>query len=154
MGAIRAPALEYLMTLAVTFEPPPAIVDSPLWERRVLRVASGSFEGPMLAGAAVSGGDWVLIRRDASAELDIRFTLTTAEDELIYFRSTGLFVASTEVAVRIRGGETVPPAAYYFRTAILLETGAPRLRGLNHLLCIGVGQRTPTGMITDVFSVH
>ena len=38
-------------------------------------------------------------------------------------------------------------------TEILFEAGSARLRHLNHSLHIGVGQRTATGMITEVFAV-
>jgi Protein of unknown function (DUF3237) len=142
------------MRIAVEFEAPRAIVDGPLWTRRILHVVGGSFEGPALRGKVLpGGGDWILVRRDGSAELDIRFTLESAEDELVYFRGTGLFVAPEVVATRIRSGECVPPDDYYFRTSILFEAGSARLGHLNHQLHIGVGQRTATGMITDVFAV-
>lgn len=141
------------MRIAVEFEAPRAIVGGPLGTRRILHVAGGEFEGPSLRGKVLSGGDWVLIRRDGSAELDIRFTLITAEDELVYLRSTGLFVASETVATRLRNGESVAPEDYYFRTSILFEAGSAKLDHLNHVLHVGVGQRTAIGMITDVFAV-
>jgi hypothetical protein len=150
----QTPHLKFQMRIAVEFEAPHAIVDGPLWTRRILHVASGEFEGPTLRGKVLSGGgDWVLVRRDGSAELDIRFTLKTAEDELVYFRSTGLFVASEAVATRIRNGANVPSDEYYFRTPILFEAGSARLNHLNHILHLGVGQRTAIGMITEVFAV-
>jgi hypothetical protein len=150
----QSPSLEFKMRIGVEFDAPLAIVDGPLWTRRILHVASGKFDGPELRGSVMSGGgDWVLVRRDGSAELDIRFTLKTVENELVYFRSTGLFVASDTVATRIRNGEHVAPDDYYFRTSILFETGSKRLNHLNHAVHVGVGQRTATGMITDVFAV-
>src|SRR2546423_5497462 len=104
----QSPSLQFKMRIAVEFDAPLAIVDGPLWTRRILHVASGKFDGPELRGNVLSGGgDWVLVRRDGSAELDIRFALKTVEDELVYFRSTGLFVASDAVAMRIRSGEHV-----------------------------------------------
>lgn len=149
----QSPSLEFKMRIAVEFDTPLAIVDGPL-TRRILHVASGKFDGPGLRGIVLAGGgDWVLVRRDGSAELDIRFALKTMDDELVYFRSTGLFVASDAVATRIRSGEHVAPEDYYFRTSILFETGSKKWSHLNHALHIGVGQRTATGMITDVFTV-
>jgi hypothetical protein len=98
------------MRIAVEFRAPHAIVDGPLGTRRILHVANGKFEGPALHGKVLpDGGDWVVVRRDGSAELDIRFTLQTAEGAIVYFRSTGLFVASDSVAMRIRNAESVPP---------------------------------------------
>lgn len=150
----QTPSVEFLMRIAVEFEAPLAIVDGPLWTRRILQVASGRFDGPMLQGSVLpAGGDWVLVRRDGSAELDIRFALKTAADELVLLRGTGLFIASDAIATRIRRGENVAPDDYYFRTSILFETGSTRLRLLNRALHVGVGQRTAIGMITDVFAV-
>jgi len=152
--AQKTPSLEFLMQIAVEFEAPLAIVDGPLWTRRILHVASGRFDGPMLQGSVLpTGGDWVLVRRDGSAELDIRFALKTAENELVFLRSTGLFIASDAIATRIRRGEDVAPDDYYFRTSILFETGSTRFGHLNRALHVGVGQRTAIGMITDVFAI-
>jgi uncharacterized protein DUF3237 len=147
----QPPALTFLMQIAVEFQAPLAIADGPFGVRRILVVASGSFEGSALRGAVLpGGGDWVLARRDGSSELDIRFALKTVEGELIYFRSAGLFVASDAVATRMRNGKT---DHYYFRTTVLFEAGSARLSHLNRALYIGVGQRTASGMITDVFAV-
>ena len=149
----QSPNLAWQMLIAVEFEPPLAIAEGAPLTRRLLHVRSGTFEGPALRGEIVAGGDWVLARGDDSAELDIRFTLKTVEGELLYMRSIGLFVAGDAVVARIRAGADVAPEHYYFRTAILLETGSARLRHLNHILHVGVGQRTATGMVTDVFAV-
>lgn len=149
----QAPHFDFRMRIAVEFATPLAL-DGPLWSRRILHVAGGEFDGPGLQGQVMpGGGDWVLVRNDGSAELDIRFTLRTGTGELVYVRSTGLFVAPDAVMARIRGGEDVPVGAYYFRTSALFETAAQRLNHLNHALHVGAGRRTPTGMITDLFAI-
>jgi hypothetical protein len=99
------------------------------------------------------GGDWVLDRSDGIAELDIRFVLRTGDGQLIYLMSRGIVDMPPRVRERIRGGEDVDPAEYYFRTALLFETGADRYRRLNRLLALGSGRRTASGMVTDVFEV-
>jgi hypothetical protein len=150
----RIPHMVFQMRIAVEFEAARAIVDGPLGTRRFLHVASGGFEGPSIRGEILPGsGDWILVRRDGSSELDIRFTLRTAEDELVYLRGAGLFAADEAVIARIRSGGRVSPDDYYFRTTILFETAAARLNHLNRMLHIGMGQRTSTGMITEIFSV-
>jgi hypothetical protein len=35
----------------------------------------------------------------------------------------------------------------------VFETGAERYRHLNRLIAVGVGQRTPTGMVTELYAV-
>ncbi|HEU5323464.1 MAG TPA: DUF3237 domain-containing protein, partial [Methylomirabilota bacterium] len=99
------------------------------------------------------GGDWVLLRRDGVAELDIRLTLRTDDGELIYVRCDGIFDMAPEVRQRVLGGEDVDPSEYYFRTTPRFETGSEKYRWLNRLVAIGVGRRTATGMVTDVFAV-
>jgi hypothetical protein len=149
----QAPQLTLLMQVAVEFTPLLSIADGAPLTRRILHARTGSFGGRDVRGDVVAGGDWVLVRGDGSAELDIRFTLKTVEQELLFMRGTGLFVADSAVATRIRAGDEVAPAEYYFRTAILFETGSARLRHFNHRLHLGVGQRTATGMLTDVFTI-
>src|SRR5436305_15321637 len=128
----QSPSLEFKMRIAVEFDTPLAIVDGPL-TRRILHVASGKFDGPGLRGIVLSGGgDWVLVRRDGSAELDIRFELKALDHERVYFRSTGLFVTSDTVATRTRSREHVAPGAYYLPTSILFDTASKRLGHLNH----------------------
>jgi hypothetical protein len=142
------------MRIAVEFDAPRVIADSPLGGRRVLHVTSGTFKGAALRGEVLpGGGDWLLGRRDGAIELDIRFTLRSTDNEIIYFRGAGLFLASEAITARIRSGESVPSDQYYFRTAVLFEAGAQRLRHLNQALHVGVGQRTAGGMITDVYAV-
>jgi hypothetical protein len=129
-------------------------LDAPLivGARRILHAKGGSFAGPRLEGEVLpGGGDWVLDRRDGVAELDIRFTLRTRDAQLIYASARGIFDAPPEVRQRIRGGESVPPAEYYFRTAWMFETGAEAYARLNRLIAVGVARRTPSGMVTDIF---
>lgn len=115
----------------------------------------GAFSGPGLQGRILpGGGDWVMLRSDGVAELDIRLTLRTDKDELIYVTSAGIFDISPQARQRILDGEQVDPASYYFRTALAFETGAERHRWLNRLVAVGVGRRTPAGMATDVFAIR
>jgi hypothetical protein len=148
------PQLALQMRIAVAFDAPRVIADGPVGGRRVLHVISGTFEGAALRGEVLpGGGDWLVGRRDGSIELDIRFTLRTTEDEIVYFRGAGLFLASETISARIRSGESVPPDQYYFRTAVMFEAGSARLSHLNQALHVGVGQRTAGGMMTDVYTV-
>jgi hypothetical protein len=145
---------EFLMQLSAELEAPLVIPDAPLGTRRILHAKSGSFAGPGLQGELLpGGGDWVLDRRDGVAELDIRFTLRTDDGQLIYVSCRGIFDMPPQVRQRIRGGEDVNPAEYYFRTSPVFETGSEKYSRLNRLLAVGVGRRTAIGMVTDIFEV-
>jgi hypothetical protein len=54
---------------------------------------------------------------------------------------------------KLSAGEVVDPSQYYFRTAIALETAAPRYDWLNRIIAIGTGSRPPQGPIYDIFEV-
>jgi hypothetical protein len=54
---------------------------------------------------------------------------------------------------RLNRGEAVDPSAYYFRTAVMFETAAPKYTWLNNAFFVGTGERKPSGPIYDVFEV-
>jgi len=151
VGALRS---EFLLQLAAELGDAQVLDDTPLGTRRILSMKGGSFSGPRLRGRiSPGGGDWVLLRRDGVAQLDIRLTLRTDDDELIYVSGEGLFDIAPEVRQRIMQGAEVDPSEYYFRTAFGFETGAQKYCWLNRLLAVGVGKRTAEGMMTEVFAV-
>jgi hypothetical protein len=146
---------EFLMRITADLDAPQVLAETPLGTRLVLGLKGGSFEGPRLKGAMVpGGGDWVLMRRDGVAELDIRFTLRTDDGELICMNCAGIADIAPEVRKRIQQGEDMDPASYYFRTTPLFETGAAKYSWLNRLIAVGVGRRTAAGMVTDIFAVR
>lgn len=150
------PALhsEFLMQVSAELHDPQFLPDAPRGTRRILYVKHGSFSGPDLEGQVLpGGGDWVLMRTDGVAELDIRCTLRTADAQLIYMRCDGIFFMQPRVSERIRNGEEVDPSEYYFRTSPLFETGSEKYSRLNRLVTVGVGRRTASGMVTDIFAV-
>lgn len=146
---------EFLLQLVADLDEPQTLAGTPQGTRRIMYFKAGTFSGPQLQGRILpGGGDWVRLRADGVSELDIRLTLRTDDDELIYVASAGLFDISPEARQRILDGGDVDPASYYFRTTLAFETGTERLRWLNRLVAVGVGQRTPTGMATDVFAIR
>jgi len=145
---------EYLMQLRGNLDKGLALGEVPKGMRRILHFTGGTFTGERLAGEIVpGGGDWVLTRRDGVSELDIRMTLRTGDGALIYLQANGLFEISPASRARIEAGEDVDPASYYFRTSQRYETSAERYSWLNRKITVGVGRRTPSGMVTEVFSI-
>ena len=151
------PALqsEHLMQMSADLGDPLVVPDGPVGTRRILYAKRGTFSGPRLRGdLLMGGGDWVLQRQDGIAELDIRFVLCTDDEQLIYVTCDGIFDISPEMRECIRTGGEVDPSEYYFRTAVRFETGADKYRWLNRLLAVGVGRRTPAGMVTEVYAIR
>ncbi len=142
------------MQLRAEFGPVLDLGQTPRGARRMLPFAGGSFQGERLGGQILpGGGDWVRMRQDGVAELDIRMTLRTEDGALIELRSSGLFEIAAEDRERIQRGEDVDSARYYFRTAQRFETGAASYQWLNRMLAVGSGRRTQTGMVTEAYAL-
>jgi Protein of unknown function (DUF3237) len=146
---------EFLLQLRADLEDPQNVGAAPLGMRRIMYFKRGTFSGPSLTGDILpGGGDWVLVRPDGVSQLDIRMILRTDDGALIYLNATGIFDMASEVRARFNRGESVGSSEYYFRTSFTFETAAEKYRWLNRLVGIGVAQRIPTGMVTDVFAIR
>jgi len=145
----------HLFTLAVDVA---RIVDlgiTPNGGRRIANVTGGTFKGERLSGTirADPGGDWLLLRPDGATVLDVRLTLETDDQQLIYMTYRGLRHGPPEVMARVSRGEQVDPASYYFRTTPLFETASPKYDWLNRIVSVATGRREPAGPIYEVFEV-
>src|SRR5271169_3385692 len=95
--------------------------------RRVGVIFGGAFEGERMSGEVLEGGsDWQTVRGDGATTLDVRLILKTGDDALIGMVYRGIRHGSPDIVERIDKGEAVDPATYYFRTAPLFETAAPK----------------------------
>ena len=127
--------------------------------RVIFRVKGGTFDGPHLKGRVVpdSGADWIRIRPDGSAILDVRFCLETHDNALLYVFWQGRFWCEpqhTDYAFDVMK-EDDPQGAwrYYFRTAPLFETGDPRYAWLNNVVAVSKSRTGDGGPIHRVFAV-
>lgn len=121
------------------------IGDTPQGVRRVVQVVGGRFEGEVLRGSVLGGGDWSLSGSDGALRLDSRTTLKTDDGALILLQHRGVRHGPPEVMEALLRGDAVVPSDYYFRTAMQLETGDPRYAWLQRRLVVGVGERLATG---------
>ena len=99
------------------------------------------------------GGDWVLTDKDGVSRLDVRITLRCDDGSLIFVSYRGIVDIAPDVRARIAKGEDVSPDLYYFRISPVFETGSAKLAWLNRMIAIGVGKKTATGVIYDIFTV-
>lgn len=150
-GGLRS---EPLFDLTADFEERYDVGPTAFGRRRVYRVANGRFDGPLLRGVLLPGaGDWVLKGADGTLELDVRATMRTDDDHLVYLHYRGVFAASAEVAARMDAGAPVGPEEYYYRTTPRFETGSTMYGWLNTVVAVGVGRRTDTGVAYRVHRV-
>jgi len=122
--------------------------------RRVGVVPGGVFEGERLSGAVLDGGsDWQTVRTDGSTTLDVRLVLQTWDEALIGMTYRGIRQGPPDAIARLKRGEAVDPASYYFRIAPLFETGAAQYAWLNNVVAIGIGHRLADGPVYSVFEI-
>jgi hypothetical protein len=148
------PRFEHLFDMRVQLEPPQMVGQTPQGNRQIFYVRSGTFEGPRIKGEVLpGGGDWFLLRPDNVGELDVRATLKTDDEALIYATYRGIFSASHEGWKKMLQGETVDRDQYYFYTAPIFYTSAPDYLWLNRLLAVGIGSAIPGGVSYRVFAL-
>ncbi len=122
--------------------------------RRVGVVFGGSFEGERLSGEVLDGGsDWQTVRSDGATTLDVRLILKTSDDALIGISYRGIRHGPPDIIERIERGEAADPATYYFRTAALFETAAPKYDWINRIVAVGIGHRRADGPVYSLFEV-
>src|SRR5689334_1077395 len=146
--------LRPLLKAEITLAPAQELGDTPLGRRRIIPITGGRFEGERLRGRVLPGGaDWQIIRPDGVADLDARYTLETSDGALVYVRNKGYRHGPAEVIQRLGRGEAVDPSLYYMRTTPRFETGDPRYKWLNLLVCVATAARRPAAVELDVYEV-
>ena len=151
----RPPGLTFAFEIRAQVGTPLEMGQVPQGRRRIIQILGGTFSGPGLKGRIVPGGaDWQIVRADGFTELDTRYTLETDKGELIYVQNAGVRHAPPEVMKKLLAGETVDPAAVYFRTVPTFETSAPALQALARSIYIGVGERYPDEVVVRFWRVE
>ncbi|QBD82908.1 DUF3237 domain-containing protein [Ktedonosporobacter rubrisoli] len=114
----------------------------------------GEFEGPHFKGKVLPGsGEWLLIRPDGTAELDVRATLQTEDGAAIYTQYRGYLTNIFQVGTPWLAGESVDHEAYRCAVTATFETGARQYEWLHHVVVIGSVKLTQGGISYQFFSV-
>lgn len=118
-----------LGTMTALLRKPYVLSRTPVGDRLVYEVASGSFEGERLRGTmhGTSTADWLTIGPDGTATLDVRSVLRTEDGAFVYLHYSGRVDVSN-------GPGTAPMYA-----APLFETGDDRYRWLNKVQAVAKG---------------
>jgi hypothetical protein len=102
-------------------------------------IEGGRVTGPGIdATIRAEGADWLWIRSDGIAAIDVRATWETADGALISYRSGGVIELGPDGYTRLVAGQLTgsPP----FCCTINLLTAHPRYEWLNRLQLIGIGR--------------
>lgn len=122
----------------------------PYGKRIIANVDGGHFEGTNIKGTVQPpAGDWLLIRADNSVQLDVRVSLVTDDNTLIYMSYQGLRAGQQSVLDHLAAGEDVDPREYYMRTICKFETADGKYDWLNQHLAAETSQRFPDRVVYD-----
>ena len=149
------PSLTRVYRLEATLGEPLDLGDLPTGRRRIVPLAGGTFAGPELNGTLLPGSsaDWQTVLPDGTALGDIRYTLQTDDDNLLYVQSRSVRHGNADVLARLAHGEDVDASEYTFRTSTQIETAAPALDWLNKGVFISVGGRRPGAVVYETYLV-
>lgn len=127
---------------------------TPHGRRRIAPILGGRFAGERLNGVVRPGGaDWVINRPDGAMAIDVRITLETDDQALIYCTYQGLFTAEPAVMTRFGRGELLAETEYSLRVIARFEAGAEPYAWLNNVIAVGQGRQTAAGPIYDLHEV-
>ena len=147
--------LEHICSYRATLRMPPETIGPvPEGIRSNAYVTGGEVYGPKIHGRILGvGGDWLLIRRDGVGVVDVRATIQTDDNALIYVTYGGLLELGPDGYAGFLVGEL--PPVFPIRTAPRFQTSHPAYLWLNRLQCIGVGQadRETSSVSYDVYAV-
>lgn len=145
---------EYLMTIEAPIEHPAQFVG----HRAIVNVpAGGSVRGPKIKGQIVPpAGDWLYVMPDGSSRLDVRGTIKTDDNALIFVEYGGIINWSKEVRDRFGKGEVITAADGYFVTAPRFTTASQNYAWLNHVQAVGkmVTIQRNNKVVYDIFVVR
>ncbi len=117
--------------------------------------AGGEFRGPRIRGKLrAEGGDWVTVRRDGVALLDVRVTFETDDGAAILVTYPGMADFGEDGYEKFLSGK-LPPAVK-LRISPRFHTSHSKYLWLNRLHCFGVGEYKPTERTAsyDVYAVR
>jgi hypothetical protein len=148
--------LEHIFTFSATLINPPEVIGPvPEGLRVNFYVSDGEVTGPAIQGKIRPvGGDWVTLRRDGVALLDVRATLETRDGALSLITYPGVIDLGPEGHDRFIRGEL--PEVAQIRTSPRLSTSHPDYAWMNRLHCLGIGEYDSAKNVAtyDVYAVR
>lgn len=132
-------SLDHLFSYVVWVEQPQIIGPVPEGIRAIFYVTKGEISGPKLRGRVLpGGGDWLTIRTDGVAILDVRATLESHDGALIYIAYTGVGDFGEGGYEKFLRREL--PNKVQLRVAPRFHTSHQSYLWLNRLQCLNIGE--------------
>jgi hypothetical protein len=132
--------LDHICSYVARLQRPPEVIGPvPSGIRVNFYSTGGEVTGPKIRGLVRPvGGDWLTIRPDGIALLDVRATIETHDQALIDLTYTGVGDLGEDGYERfVQSG---PPPLVPLRVAMRWQSAHPAYQWLNRLQCVGVGE--------------
>ena len=147
--------LDHIFSYTGALAPPEIIGESPEGLRVNFYSTGGEITGPRLRGVVRAvGGDWMTVRRDGVACLNVRTTFETHDQAVILVTYEGVIDLGEHGYQAFLSGEL--PELARLRIAPRFVTSHPEYSWLNRLFCFAAGEyRASTNVATyDVYAVR
>ncbi len=149
LGTSAAPAqttnisTEYLMTFYAPLDPPQQINSS----LTVFNVRDGGWvKGPKINGTLLTPtADWLRVMPGGNFSVDVRGTIKTDDDALIYITYNGVIHYPRDSLDRLANGELLKADDYYFVVTPILQTSSEKYDWLNNVQCVGKAAEVKLG---------
>lgn len=154
MGGLPEPRLELVTTAHVLLAAPLEVGDVLLGRRRVIGIAGGRLDGPLLSGDILAGGaDTQTVADDGTAVIDTRYLARTDAGHVLTIATQGFRHGPPEVLDRLAAGEHVDPSEYTFRVTARLECGAGDLSWVNRTIFVAAAARAADAVRYRLYAV-
>ena len=141
---------EFLFDLQISLNPPQTVGPVLKGTRVIFPFKDGSVKSDKINGKILDcSADWGLVLDTTTFKVDVRATIKTDDEALIYITYSGYSHATAKNRAIISAGKgsELSPADYYFRTSFSFETSAPKYAWLNHTVAVGVGRFPAPGKV-------
>jgi uncharacterized protein DUF3237 len=147
--------LEYVMSYDAKLREPEVVGPIPEGVRLNFYVTGGSFTGPKCKGIVLPvGGDWLTIRSDGVGILDVRATMQTDDQALIYIAYSGVLDLGTNGYKNAVKGTF--PDGIQLRVVSRMHTAHPKYQWMNRFQYVQFGDcNLPTLTVRyDVYAMR
>lgn len=140
MSDITSLPVEFLFHMSAMLAPPSVVPSGPNGTRVIVPITGGTVTGPRVNGTVDAiGADWLTMRADGTAQLDVRALIRTHDGAVIHTTYKGIMVPTDD-------GRRIT-------TAPLFETGDEKYSWLNSIQAIAVGTPGDGVVEYDVYRI-
>ncbi len=136
-SSVTSLPVEHLFTVHLDIGEPSYVRGGPTGTKLIVGILGGTVSGERINGEVManSGGDWVSVGPNGELRIDVRFTIRTTDEAIIYVAYQGVLVKGKAIC------------------APLFETGEERYAWINQLQGIGVGIASAEGVDYEFYAL-